>query len=131
MRKHPASIVASLALVIITPAAMQGCQTQRPNSQSALNTLERREVNASASAAFDAAVATFGDLHYTIRTAYKNQGYLSGFNGPSLVVINFEELGPANTAVRVTTSQNGQTQSDKPLIDSIFVGINRHLAGTN
>ncbi len=121
------SIRIVFSLLVFVPPAFQGCASDKPYSQAELSTLQKREFNFSYTATYDAAVATFADLNYTIRMSDKQEGFLSAFQGPSLVVINFDQLGPSNTAVRITTSENDQTRVNKPLIDSIYSGIGSHL----
>ena len=127
MTRRSALLHTTALLALAAPGLLSGCQSDVAYSQSALNSLQTREFNFTIDKTFDACVGSLFDLGYTIRSSDKRGGFVSAVNQGSMLQIKLDQLGPTNTAVRVSTSAGGQTRVDKPLIDAFFNTLERRL----
>ncbi len=134
------------ALLLLFPMCfgLFGCASTPKYSQSQLNAIETREVEASLDETFNAASSALFDAGYTISMSDRQAGLITGTQAVDrsaqrfwvsvyiedtryALSIQIREESPSLCAVRCKMSKNGQPYVDKEAIDQIWVLMQRQV----
>jgi hypothetical protein len=137
------SSIVSIFLVSITLLVI-GCASTQQFTQSQINAIETREVDANMNETYNAASGALFDAGYTIAMSDRQGGLLTGTKAIDrsaarywishyiedtkfAVSIQVRETSPKICTVRIKTSINGAPKVDKKAIDELWVLMQRQV----
>jgi hypothetical protein len=134
-----------MSISIFTMLLLTGCVANQVHlSQSQLNAIETREVDADFNETFNAASGALFDAGYTIAMSDRQAGLLTGTKAKDMTAarmwygayiqdISFaasifvRQTEPKRCSVRIKTSRNGEPKVDKKAIDELWLLMQRQV----
>lgn len=130
---------------LLAAATLSGCATPEPKlTQAQMNAIETREVDATMDQTYKAAASALFDAGYTIAMSDRAAGLLTGERGIDRsadrmwgnaniqdtkirMSMQITENDPRRCSVRIKTSINGESRTDKKSIDEVWVLMQRQV----